>query len=850
MGQHSCKDYGGVVSLMVFLLTVTNGEYVDNDGLMCYKPPPPATNESDHGLFEFAVSVKTPESSIIGIAVNAQVISQTLRIRHTEQCSVSGHIVVNISVPIVPLSLDCKYNKPVQTPIPIWHSVHITDEYLSSGTSLIEGMVDFNDIVASDDDLNGTCQVTLPISTGILKGLPNITLDFDLKILGCPHGMYGLYCVQQCTCFEGVECHPFTGACICPKGLQGKICNSATPMVVTERTTVFVPFGERVDLICVVYGMYNPIMQWKKGESYRTTKIIHANTPYSPSPIHMITKVEATTAAVNGVYTCRVENAGVVYQSDVNLIVTDIPQPFLEGPVNETIVFKQGTMFRCRTKPQAGALAWMNGNHKVLSRNTSTGPYIVEQGPDDVSLIFDEVRFEDAGMYRCIVGHNGANDSVSLDVWLVVQSQGKKPFIATSFQSGLQNDTLRLSEDEEVVLVCEVDKVYPEPVISWLLGNESLTTNAKVTYDYSDDGVSFIVRSLLTLKPTWDDNGKALVCVSKVPDFNEDHSRVVDLDISYAPKVTVHPKGETFQPGTSPSFKCSAFANPSSNMTYTWLLSEQNNTIMKHFNGDSVRIHDLKPHHNKASLTCMVSNDIGVNSDRAVIRVFGGSNPNTVILHYTVMVVALAAVIILIVVILIIIFRHRTKINKLFFNRHKLAGDKLHDIFVAYKGGGEEEDFIRLSLIPKLEEWGCDVCIHYKNFKPGAEITDNIQTAVSTSRKTILVLSPDFMESEWCYYEFLCAMDEMLRDQTDIIPLMYQDIQHLELCDSMQHLLQTVSYVPWLGGDGAQGQTERFWKPLKRAVETHLNVNRVIGADGINDDGCVLNDHDEIELIP
>ena len=101
----------------------------------------------------------------------------------------------------------------------------------------------------------------------------------------------------------------------------------------------------------------------------------------------------------------------------------DIPQPFLEGPVNETIVFKQGTMFRCRTKPQAGALAWMNGNHKVLSRNTSTGPYIVEQGPDDVSLIFDEVRFEDAGMYRCIVGHNGANDSVSLDVWLVVQSK-------------------------------------------------------------------------------------------------------------------------------------------------------------------------------------------------------------------------------------------------------------------------------------------------------------------------------------------------------------------------------------------------------------------------------------------
>ena len=49
------------------------------------------TTLQDHGLFEFAVSVRTPESSIIGIAVNAQVISQTLRIRHTEQCKYLRH---------------------------------------------------------------------------------------------------------------------------------------------------------------------------------------------------------------------------------------------------------------------------------------------------------------------------------------------------------------------------------------------------------------------------------------------------------------------------------------------------------------------------------------------------------------------------------------------------------------------------------------------------------------------------------------------------------------------------------------------------------------------------------------
>ncbi len=45
------------------------------------------------------------------------------------------------------------------------------------------------------------------------------------------------------------------------------------------------------------------------------------------SPIRMITTVEASTAAVDGVYTCTVENATrFVYRRFVNLTVTGMAQ--------------------------------------------------------------------------------------------------------------------------------------------------------------------------------------------------------------------------------------------------------------------------------------------------------------------------------------------------------------------------------------------------------------------------------------------------------------------------------------------------------------------------------------------
>ena len=52
-----------------------------------------------------------------------------------------------------------------------------------------------------------------------------------------------------------------------------------------------------------------------------------------------------------------------------------------------------------------------------------------------------------------------------------------------------------------------------------------------------------------------------------------------------------------------------------------------------------------------------------------------------------------------------------------------------------------------------LEENGKKVCVDFRDFTPGVPITENIVEAIVESKVTILVLTPSFIESEWCKYE-------------------------------------------------------------------------------------------------
>ncbi|GFN83043.1 toll-like receptor 2 [Plakobranchus ocellatus] len=178
--------------------------------------------------------------------------------------------------------------------------------------------------------------------------------------------------------------------------------------------------------------------------------------------------------------------------------------------------------------------------------------------------------------------------------------------------------------------------------------------------------------------------------------------------------------------------------------------------------------------------------------------------------------------------------------------------DKDYDAFVSYKSSPRDERFVLQHLYPKLEEeFGFKLCLHFRDFPPGEPIANNIIQAVERSRRTILILSPSYVSSEWCRLEYQKAQHEMLKMRHKIIPVVLEDVRKMpEMDKALRTIIDTVTYVEWPGdcdkninkslgksvSDRTEANIERFWKlltcsmPKKRKQEFadgyHRSVSR------------------------
>ncbi|CAL4164486.1 unnamed protein product, partial [Meganyctiphanes norvegica] len=147
------------------------------------------------------------------------------------------------------------------------------------------------------------------------------------------------------------------------------------------------------------------------------------------------------------------------------------------------------------------------------------------------------------------------------------------------------------------------------------------------------------------------------------------------------------------------------------------------------------------------------------------------------------------------------------------FYRSEFEGDadKLFDAFVSYSS--KDEVFVTQILAPELERGSpmYKLCLHYRDFPVGAYITDTILSAVETSKRTILILSENFIKSEWCRFEFRSAHHEVLKDRRRrLIVILLGDVPQRELDPDIRLYLKTNTYLKW-------GDTH-FWEKLKFAM--------------------------------
>ena len=140
-----------------------------------------------------------------------------------------------------------------------------------------------------------------------------------------------------------------------------------------------------------------------------------------------------------------------------------------------------------------------------------------------------------------------------------------------------------------------------------------------------------------------------------------------------------------------------------------------------------------------------------------------------------------------------------------------------YDAFVSY--ANEDQDFVKNEMIRKLEDgYSLSICIHERDFTPGRYIAENIIQAVKKSRRTIILLSKNFLKSKWCRHEFNMARMEGIYSrggENILFIIMYEEVDMTEVSPEMLECLETESFLKY---QNDESETPYFWRTLNQAL--------------------------------
>ncbi|XP_012864469.1 PREDICTED: toll-like receptor 1 [Dipodomys ordii] len=150
-----------------------------------------------------------------------------------------------------------------------------------------------------------------------------------------------------------------------------------------------------------------------------------------------------------------------------------------------------------------------------------------------------------------------------------------------------------------------------------------------------------------------------------------------------------------------------------------------------------------------------------------------------------------------------------------------LQGTLQFHAFISYSG--HDSAWVKSELLPNLEREGTRICLHERNFVPGKSIVENIINCIEKSYKSIFVLSPNFVQSEWCHYELYFAHHNLFHEgSNNLILILLEPIPHYSI-PSSYHKLKTLmtqrTYLEWPKENSKHGL---FWANLRAAINVKL----------------------------
>uniref|UniRef100_A0A668A440 Toll-like receptor 2 n=1 Tax=Myripristis murdjan TaxID=586833 RepID=A0A668A440_9TELE len=135
-----------------------------------------------------------------------------------------------------------------------------------------------------------------------------------------------------------------------------------------------------------------------------------------------------------------------------------------------------------------------------------------------------------------------------------------------------------------------------------------------------------------------------------------------------------------------------------------------------------------------------------------------------------------------------------------------------YDAFVSYseRDASWVEEYLAFSL-----------CLHKRDFLPGQWIVDNIMSAMERSRRTVFILSENFVSSDWCRYELDFSHFRLFDGKDDgdtaililLEPLSKDDIPK-RFC-KLRKLMNSTTYLEW---PQEEEKRPEFWGSLRNAL--------------------------------
>ncbi len=128
----------------------------------------------------------------------------------------------------------------------------------------------------------------------------------------------------------------------------------------------------------------------------------------------------------------------------------------------------------------------------------------------------------------------------------------------------------------------------------------------------------------------------------------------------------------------------------------------------------------------------------------------------------------------------------------------------LYDVFISYSHA--DRTWVWKRLLPRLEKAGVKVCIDDRDFEYGVPSLINMERAVENSRRTLIVLTPDWVTSAWTEFEsLLVATKDPAARHGRLLPLKLADcelpprIAMLSYADFSERRRRTQSFDLLLG---------------------------------------------------